>query len=542
MPASVRRFDSRKAVCLHLFRNLGEARALRANPLTAQFCHDRLDDAEVVARVRELLTTALRRFVESAPRGSAARAKRIVELITRCDLQGEPHKVVAADLGLSLRQFYRERARAVVELGERLEALLPIESEAPQGSAFAFDAFALELQRAATLWHAGSASEAIAVLRRLTADAIDPVHRVRARTDLAALLIESNGQEAAVEEIDAAMRTAADLEAGEPSNEAYAAIELASSALANVRGELSTARAAFERALVHLHEPNVFGSRNLLALFINSEILGANLEMKEGNAQRALASLADAQHAMAAFEDLPATTSVEFYLHLHEASVTAVSDTQAMHAYHRVLALTQSNGFATDATIATVYRAQYLLGAGDGRGAIATAHQALDVGKSVMTDYRYALLQMLVGELEIEAACGGAAIERLRRARIALQSGGADWARSVMLEASGRLECGDFDGAVRGSSTALQTFRSLGNERWAGTSLRIMAEGFAGLGRVAEAKQTVAEAVHVLEGHGHPKALLRAYDASARISGNRTHARTARELRGALYRGAVDVT
>jgi tetratricopeptide (TPR) repeat protein len=540
MPASVRRFDSLKAVCLHLFRNLSDARSLRANPLTAEFCRDCPDDRQVVEQLRELLTVAVQQFVESAPHGAAAKIKRTASIVARCDLGGEAHKVVAADLGLSMRQFYRERVRAIVEIGGRLEGLLlPRPSET---KVFAFDGFTLEMRRAVTLAHAGCASNAIALLRRLMTQVQDPLRQVRARTALAEMLIESNLQDEAVAEIDAARHLAARLDERVECTEAYAAIGLATSVLSNVRGELAKARATFERALVHLHDPVAHGSRNHLELFVHGKILDANLEIKEGHAQRALASLAVAQQAMAAFEDLPPTTSVEYFMHLHEASVTAVSETQAAQAYQRVLALSQTNGFATDATIAAMYRAQYLIHGGDRNNAVVTARQALDIGNGVMTEYQYALLQMLVGELEIEASCNDAAIERMRNARTVLQTGGADWARAVMLEASGQLGRGDFAGAVHGSTTALQTFRNLGNERWAGTSLRIMAEGYAGLGRVAEAKETVALAVHALEGCGHPNALLRAYDASARISGNRAHARTARELRGALYRSAVDVT
>ena len=53
-------------------------------------------------------------------------------IVTRCDLRGEKHAAVAADLGVSPREFYRERRRAF----ERLLANLDVKP-ARIASAFA---------------------------------------------------------------------------------------------------------------------------------------------------------------------------------------------------------------------------------------------------------------------------------------------------------------------------------------------------------------------------------------------------------------------
>jgi tetratricopeptide (TPR) repeat protein len=82
-----------------LLRSLHDPRALRRNPL-ARVLATPGDDVRFAETVRALVRAAM-------PAGS--RAAVIVE---RCDIEGLPHKLVAAQLGLSMRHFYRERARS----------------------------------------------------------------------------------------------------------------------------------------------------------------------------------------------------------------------------------------------------------------------------------------------------------------------------------------------------------------------------------------------------------------------------------------------
>lgn len=82
-----------------LMRSLHDAEALRRTTLARTLSFPGDDDT---------LTRNLHAFVLAAlPAGS--RAARIVQL---CDIDGQPHKAVAARLGLSMRHFYRERSAA----------------------------------------------------------------------------------------------------------------------------------------------------------------------------------------------------------------------------------------------------------------------------------------------------------------------------------------------------------------------------------------------------------------------------------------------
>jgi hypothetical protein len=91
----------------------------------------------------DALRAAILRALESlAPPGSdAARQKqrRLYDILVRCDLHAEPHKLAIAGIGLSRRQFYRERREALLALAiaieRELQRLRPISVSLDLGDA-----------------------------------------------------------------------------------------------------------------------------------------------------------------------------------------------------------------------------------------------------------------------------------------------------------------------------------------------------------------------------------------------------------------------
>jgi hypothetical protein len=68
---------------------------------------------------------AVRRLVERAFLGGGHTGLRLAQLVVRCDLDGTlSHEGVAAELGLSPRQFYRYRTRAVQMLAREIRRLV----------------------------------------------------------------------------------------------------------------------------------------------------------------------------------------------------------------------------------------------------------------------------------------------------------------------------------------------------------------------------------------------------------------------------------
>ena len=95
----------------HLMRSLTDPRRLRSNRLARALEHAG-DDQRFLLGVQDVVRAAL-------PAGS-----RMAQIFERCDVLREPQKAVAAQLALSMRQFYRERAQAQVLIREAIRTRL----------------------------------------------------------------------------------------------------------------------------------------------------------------------------------------------------------------------------------------------------------------------------------------------------------------------------------------------------------------------------------------------------------------------------------
>src|ERR1700759_1745297 len=97
------------AAIRHLFRHLDDVATLRKNPIAQQLFgvskHGALDAGAIRVRVRSAVVAALEALTPLAEDGSrsAQHARRLRTILERCDLNGEPHRTVAADLGICVR-------------------------------------------------------------------------------------------------------------------------------------------------------------------------------------------------------------------------------------------------------------------------------------------------------------------------------------------------------------------------------------------------------------------------------------------------------
>lgn len=201
----------------HLLRHLGNARELRRNPLARDVFARGGDDAlQVLAdRVWRAFRT-----LEAQPSLEGARRKaRHAAILLRVDLEGHPPAEVAGALGLSMRQFYRERAAAHARFVRAFRAVSPARVEPNAGRAQHL------LERAAALADSGESASARAIFEDLAArgdaaqrcaalvrlaEADAAAHRFaagRARLREAGLLLSTTPGDAAC---DAALRDRAD--------------------------------------------------------------------------------------------------------------------------------------------------------------------------------------------------------------------------------------------------------------------------------------------------------------------------------------------
>src|SRR5690348_1036783 len=101
-----------------VLRSLDQPASLAENPLLDAIAFVTHDER------RAVVLRALDRLNPGAAIGAdAERKRRKHTIIVRCDVQGEQQDAVAAELGLSMRQFFRERGEAFEEFVDALKAI-----------------------------------------------------------------------------------------------------------------------------------------------------------------------------------------------------------------------------------------------------------------------------------------------------------------------------------------------------------------------------------------------------------------------------------
>jgi hypothetical protein len=132
--------DATPGVVKRLLRNLHHSVALRRDP-TANAIRMMRRRSPAARPFDEIDVRLVQRFVlwcvamldaEQATLRGALQRKRQREIIERYDVGGHPRERVAADLGISLRQFYRERQVALQRMADSIADAL----NAPEGHSF----------------------------------------------------------------------------------------------------------------------------------------------------------------------------------------------------------------------------------------------------------------------------------------------------------------------------------------------------------------------------------------------------------------------
>jgi hypothetical protein len=195
-----------------LLRHLDAPNVLRHNALVAHLFDERPEEITMAA-IRAVVHRALDAMVDEARYAKRTRALRFRDIITRFDLAGEPADVVADDLGLSMRHFYRERRAACLEIGAILGRLLPARPSSTSVSSL------YEISEAAAhgLVLAGAPLQSAVQFLSLASQVSDPHSRVAALCDAAMILTElydTNGARLAITEATRILDDADDLAPG----------------------------------------------------------------------------------------------------------------------------------------------------------------------------------------------------------------------------------------------------------------------------------------------------------------------------------------
>ena len=510
-PATSSRNDVRS-----LLRHIHEPGRLRGNPF-----------------VERLGGSPLRLVVEAAVNRLPWRARTI---LTRCDLGGELNRVVACDLGICLRQFYRERSMAFRLLAELLSndhvntivSTLVVEP----------DLVRTFLGYAAALENAGHFQEAVSQLEQLSSDELHGEPRARVECRLVSLCCDYGDRDRARTHL-AILNAIIDTLPIDVPDHAMLFIEAkaARAQLCYLEGAFTKAREIAEDALMKLRtvdrtafrERHSQGSATVLLLL--ARLCSYAGEFKRGlsaaSEARATLECGDMSHTRLFVESLAMSATIRVFTP-RGLSAAIIESAQALEAAQRLGLARQCANVANN--LAGVY-----LFRGKLDRAAAFAREAIKVGRLVCSQEEILTFCGNFATIQVSRGDTVLAREALADSREFGVSKNAFIGHVLQLPAAEVLLLeNEFSLALAAAKKVTDAMRAIGNARFLGSALRIEAEAHNGLGNSKHATRAIRESVELLLHHPHPYALYRSYASASRLTGRAAYTRAAEDLMGEL--------
>jgi hypothetical protein len=528
-PGSVtlRRNDDVRAA-RHLFRFLGNAEALRTNPLAASVPGG--GDA-LLAAVREAVLAL------ADPDTPTRRLQR--DILIRCDLDGVAHKVAIGELGISRRTFYYHRRRAL----ERFAATLRRTRGRPRVAVSRpLDAFEIRLAAASQLAALGRLEAARDELKRAASHAATAAERARALSATLSLALDAGHLTELRDQIEQLGRYARKLEGSRGPGDLAAWLDAATTAAAlswKINGASTDAYEALsDAARVARH-----ATGDALTTRVRVAALATFAEIAEmaGVPGEPLAALADAERVLTAdSEGSPVQRArlliarVQILLSLERPLAEAVASARS------ALRLSAAAGFVPNVVDASVVLAMSESARDRHREAIEALDAARPFAAALEEHEASTLFYLTEARVNADAGAAGDALAALARAERQAEkeiglSATLDFTRAAVALAARRAVR-----ATRCAARAASAAQRLNLRRMIGGAFLLRTRALVALGRTREAADASETAVWALERHGGKFALASAYALAGQLTRNRRHAARALELRAVLHRPFAD--
>lgn len=516
-----------------LFRSLTDARLLRMNPLfdrfflrSAESAAAAADDEAAVETIRVAVLALAERFRDvDRRRGQREQGERRYVAVVRCDLGCEPVVSVAAELGVSLRQFRRERKAA----RERIARAL-LEDHRPAPASAVPDAIVLDRAIAMRLWDTGMFEAALDILRGVACES-HAAHRIHALATIAEVLVDRDMLDAAASALQSARAIlAGELDLDKRTHTLCAClIELAQSTMETQRND-PAGEGRLDWVLGTLPAFSDMTAGPGADLMAGALIKKLSLLLTQGSLREARTEMVRLQRLLSGASVRLPSVAIDF-LQLEGDIAAMQSDFEhARTILQRALDLSQEHGFRRRSVRARMVLAELHYqygnrerGIADARGCVANAQR---IGIPNLT----ANAAVTVSTLELLEGHEGNARTYLDLAEQHVQWGSMLWARFTNNLSALRLLAGDPSAALTGAIEADQAAAALGSRRLRGAALRTIAEAQFCLGNRARANAAIEMALNILDGTGSRASLALAYNASAIISDLPQRRRQALEL------------
>jgi tetratricopeptide (TPR) repeat protein len=456
--------------------------------------------------------------------------KRLRTIIVRCDLDGELHRVVASELGISERYFYRQRREAIDRLGRALAITnAPIPMQASEA-----DPVGVRLGYATALQNAGCFDAAIGALEKLEAE-IEGESRARVACRLADLCCDAGLLDVARTHLNRIKTIVHNVSArGGDTALLECQFDVVRARFARLSSDLPSARTIAEVVIGRLHGVSATMMSSQVAEALASALLVLmELDREKGAFGAAMSAALEAKAVIdralvpepgLRLRCMVAVANVRAFMAGELAH--ALDDLAVAYEYANVHALARES-----VRIAGMFCGMYQKRGELDRG-LAFGVAALPVARSACQ------VEDFTG-LCLDVASAHTACHDTRSARIILGEAVSScklfrdsysYAITRLIEAEIDLLEHRYEDALAEARSGAGIFEQLGSDRFLGSALRLQAEAHDGLANRRDAIAAIDAAIGYLLPSGHAYTLARAYRCSARLTGKRAHALAEQDL------------
>ncbi len=504
--------------CRHLLLHLDDATKLRTNPLVAalfpnpgECTNIRVARQQALDTVRGIVAAAASDLLADGGNGPIAlHTRRHHQILTRCDIHGESHKAVAADLGLSLRQFYRERRSVRTRVGSFVEKEVRRIQNRP---AFVVDPFYVEFCRADMLFELGANVAAINLLEALRNSETESRKKLLAWITLLEIRAKCGDPIIAMSEWQGAV--------SESPSELRGWIDVAlGTILWHMGNERESRRVDSQsRALLDGLASSVeninrdFALRQCLELIKRSGWTGSPAEV---------ATLLE--HTEKIFETVDqagVTLQTTFLCELADSQIATCESPEIVEPL-----LAKIGELAYEHGLSASY-AQFLLMLciveqlkGNLLDARRIVSDALRLLPTVATLELRRLATIRAADVEAELGQFKVAADIARSVRESVPDNSHLWLMASLVEAKSLTRLRNFEYTIPLLHSVYDATRSsalLMSVLAGGKAMHLLAENYAELGRSKEAGTCIEESIRILQGVGCPILLRRSFDAASRL-------------------------
>jgi tetratricopeptide (TPR) repeat protein len=527
---------SQFAELARLLRRLDDPESVRRSPLvrgafgTPQAGIAAVNENLTLLRIRAAVLSAVATLDTDLNTHNVHFARQRV-IVTRCDLRGEKHAAVAADLGVSLREFYRERRRAFERLLANLESNL-CESQQPVRALPT--RFELDLDRVANFRLVGAFGAAFALLERIANEATNPSDGVRAWCYGVEIASDIGDNERARRLFARALQDARGMADGlEPIGEVN--LQMASAYVAwNAGSDLAGASLHLERAAEVAERLPPTIERDHVRAAAGALFHRAELSCLRGDPAAALHTLGYVRRLLDRLPYKPSELLGRLFLELSVVHALVVGSMPRSVEYAlEALDVFEFERHAEGIAVASSLLCVALTECGEFEPAFALGTTALETARTAANPKVVADCALVLAQAH---AFGGDPRISLTLAREAATLGKTALfaVRAPLAMAEAHLALGDPERALAYAGEAARYATKRAIERYSGTAARIAADAYAALNMPLQAREQADLALCLLSAHGHPYSLARAYATAQSVGIGGPALRLAREIRETL--------